>query len=99
MPVFLIGYMGSGKSTIGYELSKMIKCSFFDLDVLIEEEMGMSVSDVFDQKGQFFFREKEHDVLTNYNFSSRSIMDSGGATSDSLTNILKISSFIFSSSC
>ena len=80
MPVFLIGYMGSGKSTIGYELSKMIKCSFFDLDLLIEEEMGMSVSDVFDQKGEFFFREKERDVLTNYDFSSRSIIATGGGT-------------------
>ena len=34
-PVFLIGYMGSGKSTIGYELSKMMKFSFFDLDIVI----------------------------------------------------------------
>jgi len=79
-PVFLIGYMGSGKSTIGYELSKMMKCSFLDLDLLIEEKVGMSISDMFDQKGEFFFREKERDVLTNYNFSSRSIIATGGGT-------------------
>ncbi len=80
MPVFLIGYMGSGKSTIGYELSKIMGLSFLDLDVLVEDEIGMSIAEVFHRKGEFFFRKKERDILTNYNFNSSSIIATGGGT-------------------
>tara|TARA_B100000530_G_C15803531_1_gene426580 strand:+ start:20 stop:523 length:504 start_codon:yes stop_codon:yes gene_type:complete len=78
IPVFLIGYMGSGKSTIGKELSKMMGLSFFDLDVLIEEEIDMTIAELFHEKGEDFFRKKEHDILTNYNFNSCSIIATGG---------------------
>ena len=60
MPVFLIGYMGSGKSTIGYELSKRMNMSFIDLDDLIEKTEGMSITQIFHQKGEEFFRKKEN---------------------------------------
>ena len=80
MPVFLIGYMGSGKSTIGYELSKIMGLPFLDLDLLIEEEIGMSIAEVFHVKGEGFFRKKERDILTKYNFNSSSIIATGGGT-------------------
>ena len=80
MPVFLIGYMGSGKSTIAYELSKMMQLSFLDLDTLIEKEIGRSISDIFSVQGERFFRNKEHYILTNYNFTPYSIIATGGGT-------------------
>ena len=53
--VFL-GMMGSGKSTIGYMLSKKIKMDFVDVDKEIETEVGMKISEIFEIKGEIFFR-------------------------------------------
>ena len=50
MKIVLLGYMGSGKSTVGQELAKALKLPFKDLDQEIEAQMGVSVSEIFDQK-------------------------------------------------
>jgi len=78
MPVFLIGYMGSGKSTIGNSISKIINVPFVDLDDLIEKEYEMSISKIFSQEGESCFRKKEYYILNNYNFPSDSIVAVGG---------------------
>ena len=75
MPIFLIGYMGSGKSTIGKCLSKVMNLPFVDLDNLIESEMEMSITQIFNEKGELFFRQKEHDVLSNYPFKLNTLTD------------------------
>ena len=80
MLVFLIGYMGSGKSTIGYELSNIMNMSFIDLDNLIEQKESMSITQIFSQKGEDFFRKTESSILTNYNFNPNSIIATGGGT-------------------
>ena len=80
MSVFLIGYMGSGKSTIGSKLSKIMDIPFIDLDSMIEKEIGISIHNIFRDKGEHFFREQEHSILTNLNFSNKSIIASGGGT-------------------
>ena len=80
MPVFLIGYMGSGKSTIGASLSQFMNLDFIDLDILIEKKISMSIDQIFSQKGEDFFRKKEHKILTNYSFKSNSIVAVGGGT-------------------
>ena len=80
MPVFLIGYMGSGKSTIGKSLAKVMNLPFVDLDNLIESEMNMTVKHIFNKKGENFFREKEHHVLVNYPFKANAIVATGGGT-------------------
>lgn len=54
-----MGYMGSGKSSIGKELSKILNYKFIDLDTYIEGEEEMSVSKIFDSKGEIYFRKKE----------------------------------------
>ena len=63
MKIFLIGFMGSGKTTLGRLLAEECQLSFVDLDERIEEDQGMSVSRIFAEKGEDFFRELEASVL------------------------------------
>ena len=80
MSVFLIGYMGSGKSTIGNGLSVIMNIPFFDLDSVIEQQTGFTIRNMFREKGEYFFREKEHAVLTSLNLDKKSIIATGGGT-------------------
>ena len=80
MSVFLIGYMGSGKSTIGNGLSAIMNIPFFDLDSVIEKKIGMTIHNIFREKGEYFFREQEHSILTNLNLDNKSIIAAGGGT-------------------
>lgn len=61
--IILLGYMGSGKSVIGAELSKALKRMHFDLDVLIENEQKLSINSIFKIKGELYFRILEHKVF------------------------------------
>jgi len=66
LKIVLVGYMGSGKSLIGSELAKELNVSFFDLDRLIEEEVSLTIPEIFASKGEIWFRKKEHEVLNNF---------------------------------
>lgn len=59
MNIILIGYMGSGKSTIAKELQKVLSYKCVDLDAYIEMKEDLSISDIFNSKGEIFFRKKE----------------------------------------
>nr|WP_299001075.1 shikimate kinase [uncultured Allomuricauda sp.] len=63
MKVVLVGYMASGKSTVGKALATEMNLDFADLDNLIEEEVGIPIQQIFSQKGELFFRKKEFEVL------------------------------------
>ena len=63
MKVFLIGYMASGKSTLGKALAKALALPFIDLDVEIERTEGASISEIVDSKGELHFRKIESGVL------------------------------------
>jgi shikimate kinase len=79
--IILIGYMGSGKSTIAKLLSKSMQYEFLDLDEIIEKEQNASVSTIFEQKGEVFFRKLEHQVLKRILQSeSNMILSLGGGT-------------------
>ncbi|WP_275315560.1 shikimate kinase [Tenacibaculum bernardetii] len=60
MKIVLVGYMTSGKSTIGRLLAEKKNFSFIDLDNYIEEKEEMSVSEIFETKGEIYFRKQEH---------------------------------------
>ena len=57
--IVLMGYMASGKSTVGRALAEKIKLPFFDLDHYVSEQEGMSITKIFDEKGEPYFRKKE----------------------------------------
>ena len=61
--IILIGYMGSGKSTVGRKAAKAVEYTFLDTDDLIEKEEGMTISKLFEEKGDPYFREKETETI------------------------------------
>ena len=63
MKIVLLGYMGSGKSTIAKALALEMGIISKDLDKQIEAHVGLSIPEIFEQKGELFFRKKEHQVL------------------------------------
>ena len=65
MIITLMGYMGSGKTTFGKQLARKLSYHFFDLDAEIEKNEGLSISEIFSEKGEAYFRETESKILTN----------------------------------
>src|SRR4051794_16672137 len=61
--IYLVGFMGSGKSTVGRALAEELGWRFVDLDQEIEQSQGMSVSEIFEQRGEPAFREIETAAL------------------------------------
>jgi len=79
--IFLIGYMGSGKSVIGKELSKRILYTFYDLDYFIEMNEKLSINQIFDQKKELYFREIEKKYLKKLiDKDENKIISLGGGT-------------------
>lgn len=79
--IILLGYMGSGKSTIGKLLAKSVNFSFKDLDKIIEDDLSLTVNEIFEQKGEVFFRNLEHQVLEKLLLSDeKMILSLGGGT-------------------
>jgi len=63
MKIVLLGYMASGKSTVGKQLSKKLSVQFLDLDDYISEKEQMSITEIFDKKGEVYFRLIENKYL------------------------------------
>jgi shikimate kinase len=80
MKIYLVGFMGSGKTTIGRELAVRIDAPFFDLDELIESAERMSIRQVFDEKGEPYFRKRERDVLRSTKYLEAAVIATGGGT-------------------
>lgn len=81
MKITLIGYMGSGKSTIGKILSKKLQLPFYDLDHEIEIYTNLSIVDIFKNKGECYFRKIEHLMLKKILYSKKKyILSVGGGT-------------------
>ena len=59
MNIYLMGYMGSGKSTVGGLLASQMGCHFIDLDTYIETGENATITEIFDTKGEIYFRKKE----------------------------------------
>ena len=76
--IYLVGFMGAGKSTVGRELSSKLKRPFFDLDAEIEKAEGMSVAQIFDRKGEAHFRQLEREHLKRLSELPSGIVALGG---------------------
>jgi shikimate kinase len=61
--IFLIGFMGAGKTSVGRILAKNLEMSFVDLDETIEKELGMKIPEIFSTHGEEFFRDAESKLL------------------------------------
>lgn len=81
MKIVLLGYMGSGKSTIAKALALEMGVVAKDLDKQIEANVGLSIPEIFEQKGELFFRKKERQVLEfEINNESEGVLALGGGT-------------------
>ena len=78
--IILIGYMGSGKTTIGKALSKETGMMFYDLDWYIESRMRKTISQIFAERGEDGFRKLEHNMLHEVAEFEDVIISCGGGT-------------------
>lgn len=76
--ITLNGYMGAGKSFLGKKLAERLKIQFYDLDDIIEHEVGLTIAEIFDKYGEFYFRKLERKVLKNALKENRIIATGGG---------------------
>ncbi len=76
--VFLIGYRGSGKTTVGKLLAERLGWPFLDLDEQLEKRQGQSIRDIFDQHGETGFRRMESAVLKQFCGLQRHVIATGG---------------------
>lgn len=81
MSILLMGYMGSGKSTIGHLLSKDLGLNFVDFDDYIEEKQQTSIARIFKEKGEIYFRKLEREALIEILDENKTgIISLGGGT-------------------
>lgn len=80
MKIFLTGFMGAGKTTVGRHLAERLQLSFVDLDEEIERQAGQSVRAIFDIHGEAEFRRLEHESLLAVCAKPRLVVATGGGT-------------------
>ena len=78
MKLILIGFMGSGKTTVGQALSDKLKLTFVDTDQLIEQQQGCSISQIFEQFGETTFRQLETELLKELQKEEKPLIISTG---------------------
>jgi shikimate kinase len=78
MIVFLVGFMGSGKSTVGRRLARRLGYSFIDMDTRIEGEYGMSINEIFEKLGEKAFRKMESKLLKELVTLQDVVISTGG---------------------
>ena len=76
--IFLIGPMGSGKTSIGKQLAKLLKLEFFDCDHELENQTGASINLIFDVEGEAGFRQRETRMLDHLTSKSGILLSTGG---------------------
>jgi shikimate kinase len=85
-PIFLIGFMGAGKSTVGKALAKRLRRQFIDLDLLIEEKAGAPIRDIFAGLGEQAFRALELDAIKSLETVSNAVVALGGGSYNTVVN-------------
>lgn len=78
MKIFLIGFMGCGKSTLGKKLAAKLGYGFIDLDQVFEDQIASSIGEYFAANGEDAFRALESKVLKEYNYPSDCVVATGG---------------------
>ncbi len=76
--IFVIGFMGAGKTTAGRLLAKKLNLKFCDLDETVEKELGMTINEIFSRHGEDFFRDEESKMLRSVAQRERQVVSTGG---------------------
>lgn len=88
MHIYLIGFMGVGKTTIGKCLSRKLGLPFQDTDMLIEALTGLTVEEIFNTQGEAYFRQKEQEVIQNLAKGQSAVISTGGGLPCHFNNML-----------
>ncbi len=78
--IYLLGFMGSGKTTVGALLARKLRWPFIDLDATIEAGWGETIREIFESAGEPFFRQVEHAALTESSKTEPAVIALGGGT-------------------
>ena len=76
--IFLMGFMGAGKTTVGKILAKRLRLTFIDLDEVIEKELNLTIQEIFSRYGEDFFRDAETKALRSIADKDRYVVATGG---------------------
>ena len=76
--LFIIGLPGCGKTTLSKILAKYLNYNFYDLDLIIEKKEKMKISQIFEMRGEKYFREKESDILEELSELKNAVISTGG---------------------
>lgn len=87
MHLYLTGFMGSGKTTIGRAVAKRLTKAFVDLDDAVEARAGMTISEIFERHGEAEFRRLESVLLSEVSALGSRVVATGGGTMDSPKNL------------
>ena len=79
-PIVIVGMMGSGKSTVGKRLAHRLNLQFYDSDKTIEEREGLSVMDIYDFRGEEYFKQQETKVISEIINYGIVILSTGGGS-------------------
>ena len=78
MILSLVGLPGSGKSTVGRQLSRRLQLPFFDSDHVIEQRIGCSIREYFEREGEDRFRDVEESVIDQLTLNQKGVLSTGG---------------------
>jgi shikimate kinase len=84
--IYLIGMMGSGKSSVGKVLAKQLRWRFVDSDTLIEKRVGLKVAQIFAKSGEKAFRKMESEVIQRLSYRDSQVIATGGGAPRRLRN-------------
>jgi shikimate kinase len=76
--IFLVGFMGCGKTTMGRKLSAALGYEFIDLDHKFEEQAGMRIAEYFAEHGEDAFRQMESNILKETQYPENAVVSTGG---------------------
>lgn len=88
--IVLVGFMGSGKTTVGQYLADMSGYAYYDIDTIIEQEAGYSISEIFNRHGEAFFRSLERKTIERVSNSEQVIISSGGGCILDQRNVISL---------
>ena len=88
--IALIGFMGTGKSSVGRLVATSLHFEFIDTDELIEERAGRTISEIFEQAGEAAFRQIEKQVVAELARARRTVISSGGGLAANADNLASL---------
>ena len=78
--IVLCGFMGSGKTAVGNQLSKLTSRNYVDIDQYIENKSGKTISEIFAESGEQYFRDLEYEAAKELSLKKGCIISAGGGT-------------------